>query len=384
MFKLLLLFSLQAFAQFYPQSYLESRSHFIEIAESMKSQNSNIELKQMDVPTKTNIHLTIDALFIPQNGSKQERLVIITAGTHGIEAYTGSSLQFDLLDNYFDSTWLNNTAFLIIHAVNPYGYQFQRRVDENNVDLNRNFSASDKNFDSKISDYDSFDSYLNPTEPLSANYFDDLTLFLKSLHKLVVYGKKQIAQIAVGGQYQNPLGIYYGGSQTQPTSKIIKEMFLSVGKPFNKILHIDLHTGYGEHGKLHFFSDRKLKGRDSFEAIFKGLAIDFGSDKDFYETSGDFGTMTLNVFADKEFVVPMTFEFGTLDSQTILGGFKSLRNMIYENQGFHYGYKNSQSEKRAKKLFKEMFNPSDLNWREKVFRQSKEALTLVIKRFSEQ
>ena len=77
----------------------------------------------------------------------------------------------------------------------------------------------------------------------------------------------------------------------------------------------------------------------------------------------------------------MTFEFGTLDSHTTLGGFRSLRNMIYENQGFHYGYADETSKKRVENLFMEMFNPLDPEWRKKVFRQAKESFSIIIDRF---
>lgn len=381
MIQLILLFTLQAFAQFYPQSYTQSREHFLELAEEFKLANPEVELHRLDVPTATQLRLTTDALFIPQNNGKTERLLIVTSGTHGIEAFTGAALQFDLLTQYFDRSWLDHTAFLIVHAVNPYGYEFKRRVNENNVDLNRNFSAAKEHFESEILLYDKFDDFLNPKEPLSASMLHDIGLFIQSLKKLFFYGKKKITQIAVGGQYQNPKGIYFGGKEPQDNTILIKNLFSKIGNPFEKILHIDLHTGYGERGKLHLFSDRKLAEAAGFNKIFEGFAIDFGADKDFYKTSGDFGSMTFSLFAEKEVIIPMTFEFGTLDSQTIMGGFKSLRNMIYENQGHQFGFENPDSEKRTKRLFQEMFNPSDQSWREKVFKQSKESFQKIIKRF---
>ncbi len=372
---------LPLYAQFVPESYIESRDHFLELGESLQEKIPSAQIQNFSIPTQTKMLLTTDVLYLPQNGGETERLLIITSGTHGIEAFVGSALQFDFLSNYFEPSWLDHMGILIVHAVNPYGYQFKRRVNENNVDLNRNYSATQEHFDSRITAYKVFDEYLNPEEELNASYINDAVLFLQSLKKLFFYGRKQIAQIAVGGQYQNPKGIYYGGQKIQENVKVIEKVFKHFGNPYNKIVHIDLHTGYGRRGQLHFFSDRRLAEASGFKTLFKGFDLDFGADKDFYRTSGDFGTFSFRLFKEKEIIIPMTFEFGTLNSQTTLGGFRSLRNMIYENQGFRYGYADEASEKRVKELFKEMFNPSDPEWRKKVFRQAKESLSIIIDRF---
>ncbi len=41
---------------------------------------------------------------------------------------------------------LQNTGALLIHALNPYGFAWTRRVTEDNVDLNRNFVDHDKGY----------------------------------------------------------------------------------------------------------------------------------------------------------------------------------------------------------------------------------------------
>ncbi len=378
-----LLFSTHTLAFFYPESYLESRSHFKQIQEKLIEKGfTDLASISLKVPSDKNKDLTIDGFYIPQKGEVKERLMIVTSGIHGVEAFTGAAIQFEFIERYLKPELLESTGLLIIHSVNPYGFHFHRRVDEDNVDLNRNFSATDDHFQTKLKGYAKFENFVNPQGPAKAGKFSDLFLFAKSLWKLVVYGRQQIAQIAVGGQYQNPKGIYFGGDQTQTNAVLIFQVFNSFGKDYSKILHIDLHTGYGERGKLHFFSSKKVMALPGFDLIFKGFDIDAGSDDNFYETSGSFDQFTLMTFPNKDVVIPMTFEFGTMDSQTILGGFYSLRNLIRENQGFQYGYKSDDAEKKIKKDFMEMFNPSDKAWREKVVNSGSSTLNTVLDRFS--
>ncbi len=59
----------------------------------------------------------------------------------------------------------------------------------------------------------------------------------------------------------------------------------------------------------------------------------------------------------------MPFEYGTLDTQTVLGMVRSIHRLITENQGFHYGYDSSWIESEVKDDFLEMFYPSSIFWK---------------------
>ena len=68
-----------------------------------------------------------------------ERLLVVMSGTHGVECFCGSGLQVGLLKSGLAAEMPRGTAILLIHAINPSGFAWVRRVNENNVDLNRNF-----------------------------------------------------------------------------------------------------------------------------------------------------------------------------------------------------------------------------------------------------
>jgi hypothetical protein len=68
-------------------------------------------------------------------------MLILTSATHGIEGYCGSGVQVALLhdEEFLRAVRAAGVAVLLVHAVNPHGFSYGRRVNEDNVDLNRNF-----------------------------------------------------------------------------------------------------------------------------------------------------------------------------------------------------------------------------------------------------
>jgi hypothetical protein len=89
--------------------------------------------------------LVTDTVWIgPEDARK---LVVAIGGTHGIEGFAGSAVQIDHLHLLASGiiTLPAGTALLLIHALTPWGYAWQRRCDADGVDLNRNivdFSAT--------------------------------------------------------------------------------------------------------------------------------------------------------------------------------------------------------------------------------------------------
>jgi hypothetical protein len=71
----------------------------------------------------------------------------------------------------------------------------------------------------------------------------------------------------------------------------------------------------------------------------------------------------------------MVFEFGALDSQTLLGGMESLWISVIENQGFHYGYVTESDKQNTLTLFQSLFNPQDEEWQKSVLKKGIDALT---------
>lgn len=67
------------------------------------------------------------------------RLMLVVSGTHGVEGYYGSDCQIAWLETLDEKALPADTALLLIHLLNPWGTAHLRRVNEDNIDLNRNF-----------------------------------------------------------------------------------------------------------------------------------------------------------------------------------------------------------------------------------------------------
>ncbi len=75
----------------------------------------------------------------PENASK---ILILSSGTHGGEGFCGSGIQVGLLREGFLKELPADTAVILIHAINPYGFSHVRRVNEDNIDLNRTVKST--------------------------------------------------------------------------------------------------------------------------------------------------------------------------------------------------------------------------------------------------
>ena len=83
------------------------------------------------------LELSCDTAWLGPRGA--ERVLIVMSGTHGAETFSGSAIQVGLLQSGIASEIARGTGLLLIHAINPSGFAWVRRVTEGNIDLNRNF-----------------------------------------------------------------------------------------------------------------------------------------------------------------------------------------------------------------------------------------------------
>ncbi len=67
------------------------------------------------------------------------RVVVTISSTHGVEGYCGSGFQVDWLASVGAAGLPKDTAAVFVHAINPYGFAWTRRVTEEGNDLNRNY-----------------------------------------------------------------------------------------------------------------------------------------------------------------------------------------------------------------------------------------------------
>ncbi len=121
-------------ADSFSSSYSEARQKFLE---AVATGGGSVESFKHPSAGPGGEELATDAAwFGPSDASSA--LVLISA-THGVEGYCGSGAQVDWLRREEFKALPPDTSVLLIYAINPYGFAWTRRVNEDNVDLNRNW-----------------------------------------------------------------------------------------------------------------------------------------------------------------------------------------------------------------------------------------------------
>ena len=369
---------------YFHETYEDCRSAFIEKVDQVVSQYEEVEVYRVSVPSETDPDLTIDICYIPAQNTA-DNLLILSSGIHGVEGFAGSAVQLMVMDEILSPDHLDTTGILLIHAPNPYGFKYLRRVTENNIDLNRNCAIADSLFSTKNEGYGKVYNMLNPRGEANHRSLRNRHQHLIAVHKILVESMRVLRQAVLEGQYEYPEGLYFGGKGQEPQIAALTPILQQKMKPYTRILTIDLHTGYGENGKMHLFPNpvENLDIKADMEELFTGYTIDWGDSEDFYIIKGSFADY-IGALAPGKIYYPMVFEFGTLDSQKTFGSIRSLHIMTLENQGFHHGYKNENTEAKIKENFLEMFYPSNKAWRSKTITDAKIILELVFERLGKE
>lgn len=173
-----------------------------------------------------------------------ERVLVLISGTHGIEGFCGSGAQVDLLRRRLPARLPAGVAVLMIHAINPFGFAWLRRVTHENVDLNRNWIDFSRPLPANPG-YDELSARVCP-EDWSEQSQADLAGAVASLARRV--GAAEAERCLTRGQYSHPTGIYYGGRAPTWSRKAQTAIFgHSLGQA-GRIAIIDYHTGLGAYG----------------------------------------------------------------------------------------------------------------------------------------
>ena len=128
-------------------SYQAARSQFLSAAAAL---NLPVQSHAHPLKGKFGEDLAMDVLRMGADiASTPSKLLIVSSGCHGVEGYCGSGVQLAALAeaalrSRMTSAAAQGVAVLFIHALNPYGFSHIRRVTNENVDLNRNFTDFSK------------------------------------------------------------------------------------------------------------------------------------------------------------------------------------------------------------------------------------------------
>lgn len=172
-----------------------------------------------------------------------ETVLVLLSATHGVEGFNGSAAQVDFLDHL--PALPEKVAALLIHAANPHGFAWLRRVTEDGVDLNRNYV----DFTAPLPvnpGYEELSEAIVPDslDPEALQACDKQLSDYRATHGATAYEKALSA-----GQYTHPHGLFYGGTAktwSRATCERIAADFRLAQRRCVALL--DFHTGLGPFG----------------------------------------------------------------------------------------------------------------------------------------
>lgn len=291
-------------AAHFSSTYAEARERFLAAAARAEASVASHLHPKKGAQGET---LAIDVALI--GNSSAEALFIASSGTHGPEGFAGSACQLALLgDELLRRAVSRGIAVLLIHAVNPFGFSHLSRTNEDNIDLNRNFTDFSVPYPANPV-YERVHPALVP-EHWPPGDGDDRRLAAAMAE---VAGQRTPG--VSSGQATHPGGLFYAGTTPSWSNRIIRTILQQQGARARQIAWIDLHTGLGPYGH-----GEKIFGRHSDETLRRALSW-WGRDlivSTQPESVSPRTTGHITGCAPQECpqaaITPMTLEYGTLPS----------------------------------------------------------------------
>lgn len=297
--------------------------------------------------------LTID---VATSGDATDgRAFVVSSGTHGVEGFFGSAVQVALLERWAETRVPSGIRWVFVHAVNPFGFAWLRRVDENNVDLNRNFLRDDEAFAGAPPEYVRLNELLNPEHaPYPRDGFR-----LEALKAAVRYGVSAMRRAVAIGQYEFPAGLFFGGYEASAAQRVLHDGLPRWIEGCRDVVHFDLHTGLGRWAECRLLVDYALTETTSGRVadLFDGEIYDTAdSGRLTYRARGAMGAWCVA----RAHIPSYVFAFAEVGTY---GGLRTIEALRAENQAHHWAAPDARELATAKARLKEVFCPADVRWR---------------------
>jgi len=347
--------------KYFSRDYSEARQKFLEAShaigvdiESFRNPETGPEGK----PLFTDI-----ALIGPKDANV---ILVLVSGTHGVEGFAGSGIQTGLLQQGIASSLIPGMSILMIHAINPYGFSYQRRFNEDNVDLNRNFVDHSKPYSLNPG----YEEIREAISPKSISFWANIKSIFKLLQYRLKNGKTALKESISGGQYTDPQGIFYGGHKEIWSNKIMRTITKRYLSNAKRVVFIDFHTGLGPYGNAEV-----ILNEEEHSPAYKRAVEWWG---EIARTTASGKSVSVHLQSTLKLAIPqmspdtevtaVSLEFGTVAALKV---FWALRE---ENWLHNYGAKEYLSRGKIKTKLLRVFYPDDDTWKLKVWKQGKEVV----------
>jgi hypothetical protein len=228
----------------FPSSYAQARERFLGAA---RARGARIDSHAL--PGLRGLDGEPLAADVAVFGAADARgVLLLQSGTHGVEGYCGSGLQHALLREgpELDAALAAGLRVVMLHAINPWGFSWRRRVTQEGVDLNRNvrrFSVPD----GPDTDYEAVHPLLMPARwPWTGENRAAIDAFVAE------HGAAHWQYAVSHGQWSRPEGLFHTGRAPTWSNGVLRAVLRAQVRGAAALAWIDVHTGLGPpgHGEL--------------------------------------------------------------------------------------------------------------------------------------
>lgn len=361
----------------YSYDYAHCREIFFSFKKILKSYYLDVEKDTYPIQEECSV-----SSFMCENPNAK-KLLLITTGEHGIEGYAGNVFLQLFVHEFLPNIKHDEVSLLLVHAINPWGMKHKRRVNKDNIDLNRNFlDFSSPDIDLRNESFEKMRKYFTNPKPVGKV---DLNFFLnivKLIPYIITLGSNGIKEALTKGQYTCERCVYYGGKQEMCCTQYMKALYRHVYSTYDFVLHLDIHTGAGPKNRMvivnSIFDEQESRER---EVEFGYSPITKADRESFYEINGDMIDYIYKQYGGKSKFYTTCFEYGTLGDD-LIGQLKSLIIVSLENRACHYDTKNENVKAKIDELFRAMFFPDDTQWQTSFEKDTRAALSGILRYFN--
>jgi Protein of unknown function (DUF2817) len=289
-------------------------------------------------------------------------VLVLVSGTHGVEGHCGSGAQVDWLQRGEAARLGQGLAACLVHAINPHGFAWSRRVTHENVDLNRNFIDFTQPLPENP-DYDRLAGAVKPRDWSEATQAESRAVLLGFARE---HGFPALVQALSGGQYRHADGIFYGGQSETWSRRTLSAIFRERLSAASEIGVIDYHTGLGPEG----YAEQIVSADPDTEAyaraaLWHGLAATSmtGGQSVSARLAGDWLAAAPRLLAHAR-VTGIALEYGTVDSTVVMEALRA------DNWLHAHGDPTGPDAKAIKQQIRAAFYVDSDVWRGMVLGQS--------------
>ena len=346
---------------FFARDYAHARQKFHAAAESAGFKVASYH-HPADGPAGEPLYTDVVRVGSPH----AERVLLANSATHGVEGFCGSGILVGWLRSGEWRRLPRGVGAVLVHAINPHGFAWLRRVTEDNVDLNRNFQDFSRPLPVNAA-YDELHPAIVPQRWDEASVALREQLFADYAKR---HGPMALQGAVSGGQYRHADGVFYGGAQPTWSNRTFHELVARFLESARHVAFVDLHTGLGPYGYGELICTALPSSAewDELQAWYgEGLTSPESGTSRSAPITGFIRTAVVNALP-RAHVRAITIEYGTYPVPQVLAA------LIADNWLHLRGDPASEQGRAIKSAIRRAFYPDESDWKEMVYLRARQIL----------